>query len=815
MKTPRQRPLTLVLRPQAGGGFTLVEMLVSLLIVSAMLSVVFYLFGSVQGTTRTSLAKAQLSLVGKNIDTRLRLDAKSMLGPNSKLGSAAGCLVIVPALREGYLPLPGGQMGRHKVRLRSDQLVFFSDTSVGSWLSGGSPIARPWSSVLAPDQNDPGLAVQSNQARIWIGAVQDGNLTPGDKTNQDPTMLAHRWMVGRQAKLIGRLKADGTADPAFATTNGSLTMNTATDPSVVAIDYTTGSLGLLADGACGVQLLPGGTSVRGLRNSALGRQSRTDWLDDKYVTDFANKPNVWANYTNLPTVTPEVDLSKYRQDPAASWAAGIQFLDLQKAHTRFLENCSEFVAQWAGDLDKDGQIDFYPPNHPLAGSIIWYPEEYHATAGKNAVANQFPAAMQAKYAQITTNPWTGAFPSGFAPAVKHRFGGNGNAASHPYPSGFEFDYGETSNLTGGPATSAPRLPQPYVFRFSDDQFRLVRYGFRQDGSSYFNQAQGRPFGALGYTHAFPYPPQPHPYPATAPGTTDNPDVAVLYAAMPAPSGPYPKTPAVAVTNRGNANFADNMVAGWVTPPADQQPFGAGPFRTKPSETWPKGQLLHLDPGWKPQRVYRVGPSPRGNFVMLAVAVTGTAATGSETILAPSVAYRSEPTGRFPRGQRISIVPSDEPGYAKGTVAGGNFTNAARGWFSIKLLNASAVGNEPQINVMGASYMSLLWGPNNNYIASYRDVWEEYLKPINTPGLQGTTADWRNPQSDWPRLLRLRFRLHDREGLVTSYSDEALINGRDNDGDGRVNNPEEGTMSGIWFEYILAVPYPIDPAPRGH
>ena len=117
-------------------------------------------------------------------------------------------------------------------------------------------------------------------------------------------------------------------------------------------------------------------------------------------------------------------------------------------------------------------------------------------------------------------------------------------------------------------------------------------------------------------------------------------------------------------------------------------------------------------------------------------------------------------------------------------------------------------------------MTRQFGKGNNFTVTYTDIWAEYLKTINNPARAADTnpqsrEEWRMPQSDWPRLIRLRVRLHDSQGLVASYSDEFLINGRDNDGDGVVNNPEEGHMSGIWFEYIFAVPYPIDPSPRQH
>lgn len=68
-------------------------------------------------------------------------------------------------------------------------------------------------------------------------------------------------------------------------------------------------------------------------------------------------------------------------------------------------------------------------------------------------------------------------------------------------------------------------------------------------------------------------------------------------------------------------------------------------------------------------------------------------------------------------------------------------------------------------------------------------------------------------SYWPYLIRIRYRLHDTRGRLTSNYADALRDGLDNDGDGNpdVNgggtDVDEDRISGRWFERIIRVPRP--------
>lgn len=943
-------------------GFTLLELLIACAIALVLLGVSLYLFGQTTALTRVSLGRAELALTAQTFEARLRDDALYLLGPNRDPAQTGGCLVIVPALRRGFIPLSNGQMSANRVQLRSDQLVFFSKRDPAN--------PRPWVSLLPEDGNTPPQNT-SYEARLWYGAVRDANLT-GDGTNQDGSQQAHLWKVGRDLKLIQKT----TTGPLDATVQSSL-------------DITPG-------GPTAGPATPGG--LINLKNMAL---SVPAWTDQDYVDKLIGKdasnaaiPNDKTNYTNQPTITPRIDLKALQRGQGIE--NGIQLSDLAEAHTRLLENCSEIVVQWAGDLDKDGQIDFYPANHPLAGSLIWYPEELHSTAQKNTFTKaKLSGTLLAKYNLIDANPWTNAFPAGFSPALgawpNGRFGDA--PTSGTWADRFQFDYGEADNAPNQ-TTATPKVPAPYVFRFDDDQYRLVRFGFRQDGSIYKNKHDGKLLPAQTWSSTASYaanslvwyagnnyangaavaapvapdvnPPPPAapwtaaprrhwtPYPPTPALATTNPTPGQLYTGA-APAGPYPRA-TTGTPGAAGLNFGD--VLGDRDIPTTGQPGANGaPCREAPP-TWPlwagsesaqaivhyptaadplyyalptivAGDIPGTSPNWAPipqpipdyagagtayppgsfvhngGKIYCNTADIPGGVATAYVAGNAYAANAQVTHLGSSyyptvsiptlasmppwaddatyaagsfvshdgVGYRAAsaittpptidpvtgetydppltmpepphepwqvvgppdasplwventPTGN-PAWQEVSPPPYgyririSQVGRILSKASPVTATAGAPAVAAASTVDAqtavAAKGDEP-VFTDGMNPYALMtsdFGPGNNHTVTYADLWAEYFKPVNTTALQGTTADWRNPQSDWPKLLRIRLRLHDAHGKITSYSDEALINGRDDDGDGAVDNPEEGRGSGIWYEFVIAVPYPMDPTPRQH
>lgn len=70
-----------------------------------------------------------------------------------------------------------------------------------------------------------------------------------------------------------------------------------------------------------------------------------------------------------------------------------------------------------------------------------------------------------------------------------------------------------------------------------------------------------------------------------------------------------------------------------------------------------------------------------------------------------------------------------------------------------------------------------------------------------------SSDLAGGSSCWPYLIRIRYRLHDTRGRLTSNDPGALTDGIDNNGDGTIDEIGEDQISGRWYEHIIKVPRP--------
>ncbi len=314
------------------------------------------------------------------------------------------------------------------------------------------------------------------------------------------------------------------------------------------------------------------------------------------------------------------------------------------------------------------------------------------------------------------------------------------------------------------------------------------------------------------------------------GAVIAPHISQLYQGKTAPDGPYPRAATAAAAN--GQNFGDLM--------GDQPLNLVGTATVNLKITGPGGEIYRTGGNgiagdaneygqWVkptlslglPRFVY---PLPVATLALVAPDKTVPSAGNPNLSDDQIAALSAAPIWPFYAGSRLVMVNQAGQAIDSAAKPPGDPTP-----------DTPAADLAPVIKQDGACGMDLKYGPTNNYTRSYTDLWAEYLKPINPPAAgepdkRATLEDWRMPQSDWPRMLRIRLRLHDAQGLVNSHSDEFLINGRDNDGDGVVNNPEESQMSGMWFEYVLAIPagtnpdhpaYPMDlsgaplPTPAGY
>ena len=107
--------------------------------------------------------------------------------------------------------------------------------------------------------------------------------------------------------------------------------------------------------------------------------------------------------------------------------------------------------------------------------------------------------------------------------------------------------------------------------------------------------------------------------------------------------------------------------------------------------------------------------------------------------------------------------------------------------------------------------AFLWSPDLN-----NDITQPFV--VNSPNLKAfvfrvddatpfdnsTGAAPIQNHSNWPYLIRIRYRLHDTRGRLTGNYNEPFV---DNDGDGNVDEVNDDKISGRWFERIIRVPRP--------
>lgn len=85
--------------------------------------------------------------------------------------------------------------------------------------------------------------------------------------------------------------------------------------------------------------------------------------------------------------------------------------------------------------------------------------------------------------------------------------------------------------------------------------------------------------------------------------------------------------------------------------------------------------------------------------------------------------------------------------------------------------------------------------------------QQFIFRVDDDRAYDRDAGGTQAHSYWPYLIRIRYRLHDTRGRLTSNYADALRDGIDNDGDGSNTDPDEDRISGRWFERIISVPRP--------
>lgn len=329
-------------------GFTIIELLVASAVTIILLVLIGQMFTATTNAVSQGAARSDIIANSDTFVTQLSLDAQAMVGPhdNDSLTAeeAGGILIIVnhriPNVR---YPLPGaGEAIRPFVR--SDQLVFIRTRDPDAY-----PLAPNSSSSFTP-HDDEGLAPFS---RVWYGHVVRTNPdgTGGGTLGTGQEVLLTSWLLGRQELFLAKKATGLPGAPAPATlhANGAF--------------YNAPVVGI-GGAPAPAELYQGWTdyAYAGLYDTQADPHTNGAIVGHASGTYGSNSlRRLWAN---LPVVTYRTQaiqdysfaMQRLRVNPVPN-SATPEYWQVAQMHPLFIEHCSDFIVEWAGDTDLDGQLD--------------------------------------------------------------------------------------------------------------------------------------------------------------------------------------------------------------------------------------------------------------------------------------------------------------------------------------------------------------------------------------------------------------------------------------------------------------------------
>lgn len=494
-------------------GFTLIELIVAVSVMSMLLLLISQLFDSTRQAVSVGIKTGEVLVQTEAIREQLERDAAEMLGPNS--AGPGGFLIIVQKTvnrRDNTgSQVPGVLMasrggGEQVERVRSDQLIFLTRKSTGAYRSNTPATER----VLGSD-------VTSADARIWYGhalRTLDTGADAGDPLNGyapydllgdegGENMIGTSWILGRQALLLV-----DPVSPIASTQHNSTNRVWAEDPG------TPGAAAYWNAEVVGYPTIPDDSSddpggnpyqhtqlYRGLTDVAL----TTPELIATYLSPPGSYPDLLLPYTFA--ARPSGDPSaRLRVNPAPvaidvndngvidndEWSGNAAW-QIAQTHPYLASNVSDFIVEFAGDYDPiDGRIDtddMGTPSDPEDDVTRWYTSDALANSPYTAGDYRDPDGDYKHYEPTT-------FPVAQPPNVSASFPGTAtigvtNEAYHlstaagTLPTDFEenadaifvFRHDDAEDWSGAGAGDTTNTKWPYLirirYRLNDARGRLV------------------------------------------------------------------------------------------------------------------------------------------------------------------------------------------------------------------------------------------------------------------------------------------------------------------------------------------------------
>lgn len=369
-------------------AFTLVELMVTIAVISIMMFLVNRLFNDTAIAVTTGTQTSEILGNSMAINRVIQQDATYMIGPAS---SSPGILIIVTKEVARDVPMPdptiSGQQRITETGLRTDQLLFIRTPGNSTTLE---PITPSSDSGFAGDSS-----VAAEHARIWYGHVDrtqnDGTLASGDtlvSASSGPNATGFNWILGRQALLLP------SSTTAWNKIDGA---EWDSDLDVSPPDYVTGNTWSTRK------------MYHGLADISRRELYRSNPNGSSQWVIFSDGPETYGLlHTGEAESTYEssaMDLTfsqaRLRTNPYPA-SGDFYAWEIGQMHPYLAENISEFEVQFAADVNNNGRIDRTRNGGADTSGDIWW---YDGTSARRptvpyAPAVASPSGVNADYAFV-------------------------------------------------------------------------------------------------------------------------------------------------------------------------------------------------------------------------------------------------------------------------------------------------------------------------------------------------------------------------------------------------------------------------------
>ncbi|MGB0768409.1 MAG: type II secretion system protein [Phycisphaeraceae bacterium] len=331
-------------------GFTIVELIVTLSILGLMLFLINELFQDTSVAVTTSVQTSKVIATTRVVNEQIDNDAAAMIGPSASVNEGGFLVIYQRRLPAGTIRDPQTLTeAPNAVPLRIDQMVFIRDAQ---GLSAMTPLNNAsYGTTLVGLAND--------KAKVWYGHVQrtepDGTRSAAANTalgeaDAGLDRIANDFILGRQALLF---------DPTNTATNNALSVNATNITHATSAYYNAPVVnsGFVTPS----NVFMGLTDVTNQDYSGF-YALLTDNVPINDEVDYLNTLYRFNNDRLRVNTSPDPD--------ATNFAAGA----IAQGHPILAPGCSEFIIDFAADLNGDGQIDtaFGGQSATTDAPIFWY-----------------------------------------------------------------------------------------------------------------------------------------------------------------------------------------------------------------------------------------------------------------------------------------------------------------------------------------------------------------------------------------------------------------------------------------------------------